>query len=48
MIHAFLLDLLEQEEEEAGAVAVVGVCKLMLSGKIADEEVSPSSLLSVD
>jgi hypothetical protein len=39
MINALLLDMLEQEDADAGAAAVVGLAKLMLSGMITDEEV---------
>lgn len=43
---AFLLDTLEQEDPDAGATAVVGISKLMLSGLITDEEVRlPSPFL---
>lgn len=44
MLNAFLIDTLGQEEHEprAGAVAVIGMCKLMLSGMIVNSEVRSS------
>lgn len=44
---AFLLDTLEQEDPDAGATAVVGISKLMLSGLITDEEVRAPPLRSM-
>lgn len=44
---AFLLDTLEQDDPDAGATAVVGISKLMLSGLITDEEVRSSFLCAL-
>lgn len=47
MINALLLDSLEQDDAEAGAAAVVGTAKLMLSGMVTDIEVRRRRLLSL-